>query len=121
MQWLEECNNLTAMSQHFFPSADREQCFVSGQLQPNNPISRQLTQIIGSGLHILPHPTVISCLSCTTYSKINGTSKDVYLPLSKLHSILAIANLLAHNNIAKLLCASKFATVKIECSFEMDK
>ena len=25
--------------------------------------------------------------------------KGVYLPISKLHSILAVANLLAHNNI----------------------
>ena len=32
-------------------------------------------------------------------SKINGTPKGVYLPISKLHSILAVANLLAHNNL----------------------
>ena len=31
-------------------------------------------------------------------SKLNGTPKGVYLPISKLHSILAVANLLAHNN-----------------------
>ena len=31
-------------------------------------------------------------------SKINGTPKGFYLPISKLHLILAIANLLAHNN-----------------------
>ena len=30
---------------------------------------------------------------CTINSKINGT------PISKLHSILAVANLLAHNNL----------------------
>ena len=35
----------------------------------------------------------------TINSKINGTPKGVYLPISKLHSILAVANLLAHNNI----------------------
>ena len=29
--------------------------------------------------------------------KINGTPKGVYLPISKLHSIVAVANLLAHN------------------------
>ena len=33
----------------------------------------------------------------TIASKINVTPKGVYLPISKLHSILAVANLLAHN------------------------
>ena len=49
--------------------------------------------------------------------------KGFYLPMSKLHSILAVANLLAHINIYnyKLLWASKFATAKIVCSFEMGK
>ena len=51
----------------------------------------------------------------TINSKINGTPKGVYLPNSKLNSILAVSNLLAHNN------KSKFATAKIECSFEMGK
>ena len=60
---------------------------------------------------------------CTINSKINGTTKGFYLPISNLHSILAAANLLAHDNITiiKLLFASKFATVKIEFSFEMGK
>ena len=31
-------------------------------------------------------------------SKINGTPKGFYLTISKLHSILSVANLLAHNN-----------------------
>ena len=31
--------------------------------------------------------------------QINGTPKGVYLPISKIHSILAIANLLAHSNL----------------------
>ena len=38
-------------------------------------------------------------MSCTINSKINGTPKGVYLPISKLHSILAVGNLLAQNNI----------------------
>ena len=38
-------------------------------------------------------------LQCTIASKINSTPKGVYLPISKLHSILAVVNLLAHNNI----------------------
>ena len=32
-------------------------------------------------------------------SKINGTPKGVYLPISKLHFILAIMYLIQHNNI----------------------
>ena len=38
---------------------------------------------------------------CTINSKINGTpkSKDVFLPVLELQSILAIPNLLAHNSI----------------------
>ena len=41
--------------------------------------------------------------SCTINSKINGTAKGVYLPISKL------------------LWARKFATAKIECSFKLGK
>ena len=37
----------------------------------------------------------------TIDSKINGTAKGFYVPISKLHSILAIKNLNAHNNITK--------------------
>ena len=33
------------------------------------------------------------------HSKINGSLKCVYLPISKLHAILCVANLVAHNNI----------------------
>ena len=39
------------------------------------------------------------CLICTINSKINGTPKGLYLPISKLHSILDVANLLAYNNL----------------------
>ena len=35
----------------------------------------------------------------TINGKINGTPNGVYLPISKLNSILAVPNLLAHNNI----------------------
>ena len=38
----------------------------------------------------------------TITSKINVTFKDVYLPLSKLYSILTVANLLAHNNMGQI-------------------
>ena len=40
--------------------------------------------------------------ACTIASKINVTPKGVYLPISKLHSILAVANLLAHNNKSQI-------------------
>ena len=37
--------------------------------------------------------------TCTVNSKMNRTTKYIYLSISKLHSVLAVANLLAHNNI----------------------
>ena len=37
---------------------------------------------------------------CTIASKINVTHEGDYLPISKLYSILAVTNLLAHNNIS---------------------
>ena len=43
-------------------------------------------------------PTV----ACTIASKINVTPKGAYLSISNLHSILAVANLLAHNNKSKI-------------------
>ena len=55
--------------------------------------------------------------------KINGTFKGDYLPFSKPNSILAVANLFAHNNI--WLCyygqVNSVYKAKIECSFEMGK
>ena len=42
------------------------------------------------------------CLQCTIASKINVTPKSVYSPISKLHFILVVANLLAHNNISEI-------------------
>ena len=44
----------------------------------------------------------VPCLLCTIASKINGTPKGVYLPISKLHSSLAVMNLLGHNNISQI-------------------
>ena len=38
----------------------------------------------------------------TIASKIYVTPESVYLPISRLHSILAEANLLAHNNISQI-------------------
>ena len=52
-----------------------------------------------------------------------GTPKGVYLPISKIHSILAVANLLAHSNLWYIIIAStsKFGTTEIEFCFEMGK
>ena len=71
--------------------------------------------------------TQIKITFCTINSKINGTPKGFNLPISKLHSNLAVVNLIAHNNL--WLCyhigiyiyiyiyiyiwAGKFATAKI--------
>ena len=38
-------------------------------------------------------------VTCTINSKINGTPKGIYLPISKLHSVLVVVYLLAHNNL----------------------
>ena len=38
----------------------------------------------------------------TIASKVNGTPQRCLLPITKLHSILAAANLLAHSNISQI-------------------
>ena len=52
-------------------------------------------------------------------SKINGTPKGVYLPISKLHSILAEANLLAHNNKSPICYCGQISlqSAAVNCSF----
>ena len=42
--------------------------------------------------------------------------KGVYLPILKLHSILAVANLLAHNNISQI-CYCGQISLQVNCSF----
>ena len=39
----------------------------------------------------------------------NATFKGVYLPISKLHSILTAANLLAHNKISQICYCSQIS------------
>ena len=46
-------------------------------------------------------------------SKIYVTPNDVYLPVSKLQSILAVAILLAHNNISQISLQS----AAVNCNF----
>ena len=59
-------------------------------------------------------------LMCTFASKINGTLKGVYLPISKLHSILAVTNLFAHSNISQICYCGQIsiqcAAVNFSCS-----
>ena len=52
-------------------------------------------------------------------NKINGTPKGVHLPISKLHSILAVANLLAHNNISQFCYCGQISlqSAAVNCSF----
>ena len=63
----------------------------------------------------LPWP-IVNENHCTINSKINCTPKGVYWPILRLHSSLAV---IARINL--LSWASKFATDKIKCSFEMGK
>ena len=57
--------------------------------------------------------------SCTIASKIIVTLKVVYLAISKLHSILAVANLLAHNNISQICYCGQISlqSSAVDCSF----
>ena len=50
----------------------------------------------------------LNIITGTIACKINVTPKGVYLSISKLHSILAVANLLAHNNKSQIVTAVKF-------------
>ena len=56
---------------------------------------------------------------CTIASKINGTGTGVYLPFSKLLSILALANLLVYNNIRHICycCQISLQSVAVNCSY----
>ena len=50
---------------------------------------------------------------------INGTPQGVHLPISKLHSILAVANLLAHNNRSQICYCGQISwqSAAVNCSF----
>ena len=58
--------------------------------------------------------------ACTIASKINGTPKGDHLLISKLHSILAVANLLAHNKKKSQICYCgqiSLQSAAVYCSF----
>ena len=56
---------------------------------------------------------------CTIASKRFATPKVVYLSISKLHSILAVANLLALNNISQICYCGQISLQRaaVDCSF----
>ena len=54
---------------------------------------------------------------CTIASKIIATSKGIYLPISKLHSILAVSNLLAHNNISQICYKFHYRVLQLTAIF----
>ena len=58
-------------------------------------------------------------LHCTIASKINGTTKGVYLPISKIHWISSFANLLTHNNICQICYWGQISlqSVAVNCCF----
>ena len=69
--------------------------------------------------HKARQPSPMSNRVSTIASKINVTTKDVYLPISKLHSILAVANLLSHKNISQICYCGQIPlhSAAVNCSF----
>ena len=67
-------------------------------------------QCIYEWIHLLQRKTnfINKQYLFTITNKINVTPKGVYLPISKLHSILAVTNLLAHNNISQICYCGQF-------------
>ena len=62
----------------------------------------------------------MASISCTINNKINGTPEYVYLPISKLHSILALANLLAIITYGYVIGQVNLLRLK-SCNFEIGK
>ena len=75
-------------------------CSVPSEQQPTEHHYLNNAYTLGSGTPLLCKNCLCTFLgSAIINSKINGTPKSVCLPTSKLHSILAVANLLAHKNL----------------------
>ena len=55
----------------------------------------------------------------TIARKIYVTPEGLYLPISKLHSILAVANLLAHNNKSQICYCGQISmhSAAAKCSY----
>ena len=58
-------------------------------------------------------------IQCTVTSKINVIHKGVFLPILKLNLILAVANLLAHNNKSQICYCGQdsLQSTTVNCSF----
>ena len=68
----------------------------------------------------MPVVTNIFLISVGTIaSKINVTPKYVYSPISKLHSIFSVTNLLAHNNKSQICYCGQISlqSAAVNCSF----
>ena len=63
--------------------------------------------------------TCLTLYNLTIASKINGTPRVVCLPISKQHSILAVVNLLAHNNKSQICYCGQISlqSAAVNCSF----
>ena len=72
-----------------------------------------------TALLALPLTRKIATAQCTIASKIFVTPKGVFLLISKLHSILAVANLLAHNNVSQICYCGQISlqSAAVNCSF----
>ena len=84
-------------------------CWFAIEIARNNLLYTMLSYIFSQNNRTLS----------TIASKVNGTPKGVYLPISKLHSILAIANLLAHNNKSQICYCGQISlqSAAVNCSF----
>ena len=68
---------------------------------------------------IVPLTYSYTLLKCTIPSKINVTPKGVNLPISKLHSILAVAIYLSINNISQICYIGQISlqSAAVNCRF----
>ena len=68
---------------------------------------------------IVPCDRIRFSILHTITSKIIVTPKGVYLPISKLHSIIAVVNLLAHNNKSQICYCGQISlqSAAVNCSF----
>ena len=91
--------------------------FIHCQSRPRNPASRHPHTDKKHTQEASVIRVLIDCWGmreglqflCTIASKINVTLKGVHLPIFKLHSILAVANLLAHYNKSQICYRSQIS------------
>ena len=86
---------------------DLQECEIAGMFHQWTPISAVLDCFLAQAHRAWG----------TIASKINDTPKGVYLPNSKQHSNLAVAYLLAHNNISQIYYYFITECCIVNCSF----